>query len=57
LEELAKYSDQDLNVKLPEPHSVFATKLGSVFFCSSHEMLHAGQIGLIRRLLGKSPLR
>jgi uncharacterized damage-inducible protein DinB len=57
LQELATYSDEDLDVKLPEPHAVFDTKLGSVFFCSSHELLHAGQIGLLRRLLGKSPIR
>jgi hypothetical protein len=57
LQELATYSDQDLDVKLPEPHAVFDTKMGSVIFCSAHEMLHAGQIGLIRRLIGKPPLR
>jgi hypothetical protein len=57
LRELAGYSDADLEVKLPEPHAVFDTKMGSVFFCSAHEMLHAGQIGLLRRLLGKPPLR
>ncbi len=57
LKELAGYTDQDLDVSLPEPHAVFDTKLGSVFFCSSHEMLHAGQIGLLRRLLGKTPVR
>jgi hypothetical protein len=39
------------------PYAVEATKLGGLFFCSHHEMLHAGQIGLLRRLLGKSPLR
>ena len=33
------------------------TKLGALFFCSLHEMMHAGQIGLLRRLLGKTPLR
>ncbi len=53
LVELASYTDQDLDVTLPEPHAVFDTKLGSVFFCSAHEMLHAGQIGLLRRLIGK----
>ncbi len=57
LQELAGYTDEALDVMLPEPHAVFETKLGSIFFCSAHEMLHAGQIGLIRRLLGKSPLR
>ena len=57
LAELEGYSDMDLDVSLPEPHSVYNTKLGSVFFCANHEMLHAGQIGLIRRLLGKPPRR
>lgn len=57
LDELAGYTDVQLDVKLPEPHAVFDTKLGSVFFCSAHELIHAGQIGLLRRLLGKAPLR
>jgi len=57
LEELAGYTENELDVKLPEPHAVFDTKLGSVIFCSSHEMLHAGQIGLMRRQLGMEPLR
>ena len=39
------------------PFAVEATRLGSLLFCSHHEMLHAGQLGLIRRLLGKQPIR
>ena len=50
-------TDESLDVSLPEPHAVFATKLGSIFFCSSHEMLHAGQIGLWRRMSGRDPIR
>lgn len=57
LAELAGHSEEELDVKLPEPHAVFDTKLGSIIFCSAHEMLHAGQIGLLRRSLGKEPLR
>lgn len=57
LQELAGYQDEDLQESLPEPHAVFDTKLGSVFFCSKHEMMHAGQIGLLRRELGKEPVR
>ena len=57
LSELAKLNDAELDVNLPEPHAVFDTKLGSLFFCSAHEMLHAGQIGLLRRMLGKAPIR
>ena len=41
----------------PAPYAIEPTKLGSIFFCSAHEMLHSGQIGLIRRLLGRPPLR
>ena len=57
LEEIAAYTDSDLGDTVIEPYAVFNTKLGSLFFCSNHEMLHAGQIGLIRRLLGKQPIR
>jgi hypothetical protein len=31
--------------------------LDALLFSSKHEMLHAGQIGLLRRLFGKQPLR
>ena len=51
------YSDELLAEELPEPYSAEPTKLGSLLFCSAHEMLHAGQIGLIRRLLGKPAVR
>jgi len=37
------------------PHPEFDTKLGALYWCSRHEMLHAGQIGLLRRLLGCQP--
>lgn len=57
LKELAGYAEPQLDTPVDEPHAVFATKLGAVFFCSAHEMMHAGQIGLIRRLLGKKPIR
>ena len=57
LSELSRYDDGKLDDKLPEPHAVFDTKLGSVFFCSAHEMMHAGQIGLMRRTMGKAPVR
>ena len=57
MSELPNYTDEELDVKLPEPHAVFDTKLGSIYFCSYHEMLHAGQIGLVRRLIGKKTIR
>ena len=57
LTELRGYVDADLDMPVDEPHAVFTTKIGAVYFCSMHEMMHAGQIGLLRRMLGKNPLR
>lgn len=57
LAEMATYEPSLLNEAVEEPHAVFATKLGALLFCSFHEMLHAGQIGMVRRMLGKSPIR
>jgi len=57
LVEVPHCDDAQLDEPLPEPFLAYATKLGSLHFCHAHEMLHAGQIGLIRRLLGKPPLR
>ncbi len=55
--ELPGYSDAELDEPVEEPYAVFATKLGGLYFCAAHEMMHAGQIGLLRRLLGKDTTR
>lgn len=55
--EMAGYHQADLQDPIDEPVAAFNTKLGSLLFSSHHEMMHAGQIGLLRRLLGKSPIR
>lgn len=39
------------------PFAVYPIKLGAILFCPLHEQIHAGQIGLIRRSLGLSPVR
>lgn len=57
LDEMAGYDETDLKEPIDEPYAAFSTKLGGLLFCSHHEMMHAGQIGLLRRLLGKSPVR
>ena len=57
MEEIADYRDEDLSEGIDEPYAVYPNKLGALFFCASHEMLHAGQIGMLRRLLGMSPVR
>ena len=56
-QEAPTFTDQSLKEPVDAPFAVEATKLGSLYFCSHHEMLHAGQIGLVRRLLGKEPVR
>lgn len=57
LRELAALTDEDLNVPVTEPHPLFKTKLGAVDYASGHELVHNGQIGLLRRLMGKPALR
>src|SRR5262245_5726774 len=57
IDELSQRSDAELSVLVERPHPVFATKLAAVEWCAPHEMLHAGQIGLLRRLMGKPPVR
>ena len=57
MDELPHYSCEDLQAPEEEPYVAYPDKLGSLLFCAAHEMLHAGQIGLLRRLLGKAPLR
>ncbi len=55
--EMAAFTVEQLAESIERPFAVYANKLGALLFCSQHEMLHAGQIGLIRRLLGKEPVR
>lgn len=54
--ELANYADADLDLPPHKPHPLFDTRLASLAWCGHHEMTHAGQIGLLRRLMGKAPL-
>jgi uncharacterized damage-inducible protein DinB len=55
LEEVSSTSDAVL-AEPADPHPRFSTKAGSLVWCAEHEMMHAGQVGLLRRLLGKPPL-
>jgi len=57
MQELPAFSDSVLDEPVEMPYAAIATKFGGLLFCSHHEMLHAGQIGLLRRLLGKLPVR
>ena len=57
LRELAELSDEVLDDPTGPPHPMFSTKFGALQWCSLHEMLHVGQIALLRRLFGGEPLR
>lgn len=57
LKETAQATEEQLANPVQAPFVVEPTNFGSLLFCSAHEMLHAGQIGLLRRLLGKAPVR
>jgi hypothetical protein len=57
LKESPEFTPEQMQEPVDMPYAVEATKLGCLLFCSHHEMLHAGQLGLIRRLLGKQPVR
>lgn len=54
--ELPRISQHELDEPPFTPHELFKTKLGALQWASLHEMLHAGQIGLLRRLLGQTPI-
>lgn len=54
--ELEGIDDADLDTPLTQPHRLCRTKIDALWWCSRHEMLHAGQIGLLRRLAGHPPL-
>jgi hypothetical protein len=55
LSELRQYSDEELDVPL-HPSRPDRTRLGGLFWDAEHEFLHAGQIGMLRRLMGKPPV-
>ncbi len=55
--EAPSFTAESLAEPVDMPYAAYATRLGSLLFCSHHEMLHAGQLGLLRRLLGKQPVR
>ena len=56
LDEGTRIIDADLDLPPHKPHRLFNTRLGSLLWCSRHEMVHAGQIALLRRMIGRKPL-
>lgn len=56
LAELAQVDPTTLELPVLRPHDLCKTRGECVIWCAHHEMLHAGQIGLLRRQLGHEPL-
>ncbi len=57
LDELPTFTAASLREPIDLPYAAYPIKLGALLFCPIHEALHAGQIGLLRRLHGLDPLR
>jgi hypothetical protein len=56
LRELAGLDEGELDQTVADPLPFAGTKLLLLLWCARHEMLHAGQIGMLRRQLGYSHL-
>jgi uncharacterized damage-inducible protein DinB len=56
LRELPNLDDRELDKPALKSHPLAKTKLWALLWCAQHEMVHAGQIGLLRRQLGYAPL-
>lgn len=56
LGELSIFPEADLDSPVLKPHKLVKTKIWALLYSAQHEMLHAGQIGLLRRELGHAPL-
>jgi hypothetical protein len=56
LRELPGVPQEALSEPLGTSHAVAKTKGEALVWCGRHEMIHAGQIGLLRRLFGQPPL-
>jgi uncharacterized damage-inducible protein DinB len=54
--ELPTFSDAELDEPITVSHRLCKTKIECLRWCSAHEMIHAGQIALLRRLFGQSPI-
>ncbi len=57
LAEVKQLSAEQLAEPIEMPYAAYPIKLGALLFCPLHEALHAGQIGLLRRLHGLDPQR
>ena len=55
--EVATLTADQLGEPTEMPYTTYPIKFGALLFCPIHESIHAGQLGLLRRLHGLDPLR
>ena len=53
---VGELTQEQLIVPLVKPHPRFSTLGEAAIFCSIHVTMHAGQMSMIRRMLGKPPV-
>lgn len=56
-QEMQSYTLEQLEEPSEPAHPMFQTKFDTLVFLPYHAMMHFGQMGLLRRLAGKAPLR
>lgn len=56
MDELPNYPDADLDLPPLKPHPLFSTRIAGLRYAPLHEMIHCGQIALLRRELGYKPI-
>jgi hypothetical protein len=54
--EVSALPESELDAPVLKPHRIVKTKLESLIWCANHELVHAGQIALLRRFHGHAPL-
>jgi uncharacterized damage-inducible protein DinB len=53
---VSEFTIEQLMVPLAKPHPRFSTLGEAAIFCAIHVTMHAGQMSMIRRMLGKPPV-
>ena len=56
IDRVCQFTNEQLIVPLLQPHPRFSTLGEAAVFCALHTTVHAGQITMIRRSLGKPPV-
>lgn len=55
MSEMRNFPESEWELPPYAPHALVNTRGGCLLMASQHEMLHAGQIGMLRRLYGMPP--